>query len=58
VQTSGDATDTGSGSSGSGDSALAFTGVPPLLPWLVGIGALLVGVGTMGRRRHTLRSET
>jgi hypothetical protein len=27
------------------------------LPWLVGTGALMVGVGTIGRRLRTVRSQ-
>jgi hypothetical protein len=30
--------------------ALAFTGGPPLLPWLIGIGLCLLAIGTLGRR--------
>jgi hypothetical protein len=38
-------------SSDSGASAsLAFTGLPTLLPWLIGLGALLMLIGTLGRR--------
>jgi hypothetical protein len=29
---------------------LAFTGGPPLLPWLIGIGLCLLAIGTLGRR--------
>jgi hypothetical protein len=44
----------GSGDSsgdGSGSSSLAFTGVSPLLFWFAGLGALMTGLGTLGRRR-------
>jgi putative exporter of polyketide antibiotics len=27
------------------------------MPWLVGIGVVLVGVGTLGRRRRTARTQ-
>ena len=36
-------------------ASLASTGTPALLPWLVGFGALFLGVGTMGRRRFNRR---
>ena len=39
----------GSPSSSSG-STLAFTGVPPVLPWLVVLGLLMLVVGSLGRR--------
>ena len=32
-------------------ASLAFTGPPTMLPWLVGGGALMVGIGALGRRR-------
>ena len=42
-----------SGNSGNGSSAptLAATGASRLLPWLVGLGTLFLGIGTIGRRR-------
>jgi hypothetical protein len=43
-----------SDSSGNGEgssSSLAFTGVSPLLFWFAGLGALMTGLGTLGRRR-------
>ncbi len=46
--------DGGSGASsgdGGGSSSLAFTGVSPLLFWFAGLGALMTGIGTLGRRR-------
>ncbi len=46
--------DGGSGASsgdGGGSSSLAFTGVSPLLFWFAGLGALMTGLGTLGRRR-------
>ena len=39
-----------SGTSGSG-SSLAFTGVSTSIPWLAGMGAFFLGLGTLGRRR-------
>jgi Bacterial Ig-like domain (group 1) len=58
VSTSPGSTDGGSGggsgdssTDGSGSSSLAFTGVSSFLPWLIGIGVLLLGIGTVGRRR-------
>ena len=50
----------GSDSSGGADSSggsLAVTGAPPLLPWLVGAGVVLVGAGSLGRRRHSARFQ-
>jgi Bacterial Ig-like domain (group 1) len=42
-----------SGSSGSsGSGSLAFTGASAMLPWLAGLGALLLAIGTIGRRRY------
>jgi hypothetical protein len=40
-----------SSGSGGGSSSLAFTGVSPLLFWFAGLGALMTGLGTLGRRR-------
>jgi Bacterial Ig-like domain (group 1) len=40
----------GTSSSGSGAS-LADTGASPVLLWLAGLGALFLGIGTVGRRR-------
>jgi Bacterial Ig-like domain (group 1) len=54
VTAAGDSSDGGSdGSSGdgSGTSSLALTGVSPLLFWFAGLGALMTGLGTLGRRR-------
>jgi hypothetical protein len=51
---SGSGGSSGSGSSGGGSSSLAFTGASAFLPWLAGIGALLMAIGTIGtigRRR-------
>jgi hypothetical protein len=51
-----DSTDGGTSSGGSSSSGasstpgLAFTGAPSLLPWLVGIGLLLMILGTVGQR--------
>jgi hypothetical protein len=39
----------GSDSSGSGGT-LAYTGLPSLLPWLIAVGALMLIVGSLGRR--------
>jgi Bacterial Ig-like domain (group 1) len=50
ILTSSSSSDGSSGSSGSG-SSLAFTGVSTSIPWLAGIGALFLGLGTLGRRR-------
>ncbi len=44
------ATSPGSGGNSSPGSSLAFTGPPPLLPWLVLFGLLLVIAGSIGRR--------
>jgi hypothetical protein len=51
--TSPNSSDSGSGGSGSGGggSSLAFTGASASLPWLAGFGALLLAIGTIGRRR-------
>jgi Bacterial Ig-like domain (group 1) len=40
-----------SGGGSDGSSSLAFTGVSPLLFWIAGLGALMTGLGTIGRRR-------
>jgi Bacterial Ig-like domain (group 1) len=45
-----DGSDDSSGD-GSGDSSLALTGVSPLLLWFAGLGAVMTGLGTVGRRR-------
>jgi hypothetical protein len=47
---SGDSSDDSSGD-GSGGSSLALTGVSPLLLWFAGLGAVMTGLGTVGRRR-------
>ncbi len=62
---------TGSGSTDSSDDSastdastssttpgLAFTGMPSLLPWLIGLGLALVLMGTFGRRLLSLRRKT
>ncbi len=48
VSTAGTAGNTGAGGTG---SSLAVTGSSTLLVWLTGLGGLLVGIGTIGRRR-------
>ena len=48
-EVSGSSTDTLTGTSS--DSSLAFTGPPSLLPWLLGIGLLMVAGGSFARRR-------
>jgi Bacterial Ig-like domain (group 1) len=48
---SSDSGSNGSTSSGTGSGSLAFTGVSAFLPWLAGIGAALLAIGTIGRRR-------
>jgi hypothetical protein len=50
---SGDGSTGSTGSSGDGgsSSSLAFTGISPLLFWFAGLGALMTGLGTLGRRR-------
>ncbi len=47
---------TGESSTSTG-AALAFTGAPSLLPWLLGLGSLLLAIGTLGRRLLTRRSR-
>jgi len=37
--------------------ALAFTGAPSLLPWLLLVGVLLLAIGTLGRRLLVRRSR-
>jgi hypothetical protein len=49
--TSSDNSSGGSSGSGGDSSSLAFTGVSPLLFWFAGLGALMTGLGTLGRRR-------
>jgi hypothetical protein len=49
--TSSDGSSGDSSGDGSGSSSLAFTGVSPLLFWFAGLGALMTGLGTLGRRR-------
>jgi hypothetical protein len=51
---------TGSEASASGtgaEASLAFTGLPTLLPWLIGLGALLILIGSLGRRLALDRSR-
>jgi len=47
----------GSASTGSSGASLAFTGAPTLLPWLLGLGAFLLFLGTLGRRLLIWRSR-
>jgi hypothetical protein len=47
-------TTSGSNGSGSTGSSLAFTGVPAVAPWILGIGLACLIVGTIGRRRTRL----
>jgi|GEM_PF-4455993 len=47
----------GTSTSGSAAPTLAFTGAPSLLPWLLGLGLLLLGVGTLGRRMLARRAR-
>jgi hypothetical protein len=49
--TSSDGSSGDSSGDGGGSSSLAFTGVSPLLFWFAGLGALMTGLGTLGRRR-------
>ena len=49
--TSSDGSSGDSWGDGGGSSSLAFTGVSPLLFWFAGLGALMTGLGTLGRRR-------
>jgi Bacterial Ig-like domain (group 1) len=49
--TSSDDNSDGSSGDGSGGSSLALTGVSPLLLWFAGLGAVMTGLGTIGRRR-------
>ncbi len=50
-----DAASTAAGNSGTTSTnstpALAFTGASPMLPWLFGVGLLLLVMGSLGRRR-------
>jgi hypothetical protein len=41
----------GASTTGSTSSSLAFTGISTLVIWLFGVGVLLAGAGTLGRRR-------
>jgi hypothetical protein len=51
-------TTTASGGSGTGSSAtLAVTGAPSRLPWIVGLGLVLLVLGTLGRKVALLRSR-
>ena len=44
--------DSGTSSTGGSDGgSLAFTGVSCLVPWLAGLGVVMTGIGTLGRRR-------
>jgi hypothetical protein len=44
--------------SGTGSSAtLAVTGAPSRLPWIVGLGLVLLVFGTLGRKVALLRSR-
>jgi hypothetical protein len=44
--------DSGTSSTGGSDGgSLAFTGVSGLVPWLAGLGVVMTGIGTLGRRR-------
>ncbi len=42
---------------GTTTASLASTGAPTMLPWLVGVGAAFLGVGTVGRRRINRRES-
>ena len=58
-----DGTDTGlsgssatdSGSASTSESGLAFTGAPSALPWIFGVGLVLLVLGTIGRRTRLAR---
>jgi hypothetical protein len=39
----------------SSGGSLAFTGASDLLPWVIGLGCVLLGLGTLGRRRLNRR---
>ncbi len=38
-------------------SGLAFTGIPTILPWLIGLGLVLLMLGTLGRRALSVRKR-
>jgi hypothetical protein len=48
--TSGNSGSGGSGDTGSSGGDLAYTAAPTVLPWLVGLGLLMILVGLLGRR--------
>ena len=47
-----------SGATGSSAPGLAFTGSPSALPWMLGLGVVLLLVGTVGRQLLTVRRRT
>jgi Bacterial Ig-like domain (group 1) len=53
VATSGNS---GASSSGGSSSSLAVTGAPTFLPYLIGFGIFLMGIGSLGRRLSLRRS--
>ena len=53
----GSATTGNTGSTAASSPTLAATGVPKVLPWLVGLGVAFLAVGTIGRRRFDAKGS-
>ena len=50
-----DATGTSAAEVDASSGSLAFTGTPPFLPWLLGLGVMLLAIGSVGRRASLVR---